>query len=164
MPEATQELEDFAVTYPETEERNGNDNNYDPLPDGLYPLEVQSVRYKAHKRGPMFGIMCKVTEGDFKGRIAWANIIFLPYWQDKDRKKVTPGAGIARSFLKAIGQEYKGEKIRISPKAWSGKTFGAKIKTKNGRNDIMDYYTDDAFKAVVEKATKVEALPESEIF
>lgn len=156
-------LDQFEVSYPSTEENGGN-SKFTPVPEGLYAVEVGDVRFKQHKRGPLFGLRLNIIEGENKGRIVWTNIIFLPYYTDATKKKVTPGAGIARNFLKAIGQQYKGEKLKVNPQAWLGQQLGVRVTVKGDRNDVRNFYNGADYTKAVEKAKNVEALPEEAIF
>ncbi len=163
-------LEDFTVDFPTTEEsyeKGGEKKSWDPLPEGLYKVQVGDVRFKQHARGPMFGLRFNVIdEGEHQNRVVWGNIIFLPYYADAEKKKITPGAGIARSFLKAIGQEYKGENLKVSPGAWKDAVLGIRVTIKDGRNDVKGYFTEEEFaKALAKAGNQVnEELAEEAIF
>jgi hypothetical protein len=116
----------------------------------------------------MFGLFLNITEDPLNEKSVnkklWTNVIFLPYYSDKAKKNITPGAGIARQFLKAIGEQYKGESIKVNPKAWLGKSLGIRVKHDGqGRENVKAFFTADDYRKAVE-APKVEALPEEAIF
>lgn len=160
------ELKPFAMGYPDSEEAKGG-KTFLPIPEGVYWVDVAQVRFKQHARGPMFGIMCKVKEDPLNnkhmGRTVWGNIIFLPYYSDAAKTKVTPGSGIARTFLKAIGENYKGEKINVNPKNWVGKSLGLRIKHNKGKEDVKEFMSVEDYRKSV-SAPAAESLPEESIF
>lgn len=169
MSEEGLSLDGFECDMPDTEETG--DNKYTLLPEDLYTVKVREVRPRKHERGPMYGLWLQVVgDSPFVNRTIWTNIIFLPYYikhdgkleKDKDGKpKVTPGAGIARLFLKAIGQEYKGENLKVTPREWKDKVLVVKVKIKAGRNDIATFIPESEAQAP-KKA--VPAGNEEEIF
>lgn len=157
-------LEEFGVNFPQTEEeqKGGGDKKFPPLPAGLYQLKIEEVRGTKHERGPMFGLMTKVVGGEHDGRIVWGNIIFLPYWANDEKTEITPGAGIARAFLKSVGKDYKGDDLKIQPTSWVGESFGARLRIKGDRNDIIAYFNGEEYQKALTAGT--EALKEEEIF
>lgn len=164
----SEELDSFEVSFPQSEESNSGGKKFETIAEGVYWVEVGEIRYKQHARGPMFGLKLKIKEdpmhSKYIDRLVWSNIIFLPYYSDAAKTKVTPGAGIARTFLKAIGQTYKGEKISVNPKAWVGASLGIRVKHDGtGRENVKNFYAvEDYRKALDTPATA--PLPEEAIF
>lgn len=161
------ELQDFDVSFPVGEESGGK-GDFKPVEPGLYWVNIKDIRPKSHPRGPMFGIMTKVTEdtlhgGKYDNRIIWTNVIFLPYFSDEAKTKVTPGAGIVRKFLKAINQEYKGEHIKVSPKAWLGQSLGVRVTVKNNKENVVEFLNQEEYRKALE-TPKAPELPEEAIF
>lgn len=164
------ELKPFELSYPTSEEVEGGKKTFAPVKEGVYWVEINEVRFKQHARGPMFGLKMLIKEDLMNnsevGRLVWSNIIFLPYYADAAKTKVTPGAGIARNFLKAIGEHYKGEKIAVNPKVWGKRCLGIRVKHDGqGRENVKAFFTtEDYRKALEAPKSSTDPLPEEAIF
>lgn len=98
-----------------------------------YPLETTS------KKGyPQVNFLCEVgDDGEFKGERLFHTVTFLP----KDKA----GAGMAKHFLKVIGQPHENE-AEINAFDWCGAQFQAYViedeyngKKKNKISDVREW-------------------------
>ena len=149
----------FKQDYPETEEEPREQGEWTPIPEGFYVAAVGGVREKDHERGPMFGIKLAISEGEYVKRVVWANVIFLPYFTNG---KPTAGAGIARSFLKAVKQPYKGEGVEVEPKNWKDQTLGIKVTVNGKYNNVVAFYDEVDYEKAQKSEEGDESLPEPE--
>ena len=86
--------------------------DFSPMPEGEYLLRIKGTEEKINKNGdPMVNVTLVVEEGEYKGRKIWHNVSFP--------KKDSPGAGMAKHWLHAIGQPYEG-KVNVDPSEWAG--------------------------------------------
>ena len=154
-------MDGFEIDYPDAEEeRPSGKSTYKPLPTDWYLVSVGLIKPRRHIRGPMFGLQFKVAgNSQYANRWIWGSIIFLPWFLNAEKKDVTSGAGIARAFLKAIGEPYKGENLKINPKNWRGRLLSIKVIEKEGRNNVKSFRNEEEHTGV-SNGTKSRA-PES---
>ena len=105
-------------------------DGYPLLPDGEYDLKIVSVSMgKSKNDDPQAIVDYVVVNGlEYQGRsLKFHRLTFIP--------NDGPGAWIAKSFLKAIGQPYKGKDVILETDAWLGKILHANVGTHeyNGR-------------------------------
>lgn len=154
-------LDSVEVTYPQDEEVS-----YAGVPEGVYWVKIDDVRAgKSSKGYPMFATRLVITEdtmhgGKHENRLVWNRVTFIPYFQP-GTTVVSPGAGIARQFLKAIGHEYKGA-IKVKPASWKGLSLGIRVKYKNNNQSIFAITKDEYTAALQPKSAEV--LSEEAIF
>lgn len=86
--------------------------DFSPIPEGTYTFRIKKTEIRESSKGDkQVNITLVVSEGKYEGRKVFYLITFLP--PDSD------GAGIAKRWLHAIGEEYEGE-ITVNPSQWSG--------------------------------------------
>lgn len=57
-----------------TADGNVERQEYEDLPDDIYEVEVEKMELKESKKGdPMFSVMFRILEGDYKGRCLFMN-------------------------------------------------------------------------------------------
>lgn len=98
------------------------------LPDGTYQLKIVKADLKESKSGnPMVTVDLSVVNSlNHNGaKIMFHNVTIIP----NDEK----GAWIAKLFLKAIGQPYKGN-VTIDTDAWLGKIINAEVGVREYDN------------------------------
>lgn len=103
-------------------------------PTGQHIFEITEIAPKTSKNNdPMIGITCQIAQGVNKGKIIWDNIILSdnpdsPGWKIRWRAKV---------FLKAIGEEHKGDSFAWDSDNWMCKKFLGTVAheiQKEGKN------------------------------
>jgi hypothetical protein len=86
--------------------------DFTPIPAGTYTFRIGDKEVQKSQGGyHQVIVWLIVNEGEHEGRRVRHMVTFLP--QDN------PGAGIAKRWLHAIGEEYEG-KITVNPAVWSG--------------------------------------------
>jgi hypothetical protein len=87
--------------------------DFTPIPEGTYTLRIDKIEgIKQSQKGyPQVVVWLVVDEGEYSGRRIRHMVTFIP--RNKD------GAGIAKRWLHAIGEEYEG-KFMVNPRAWGG--------------------------------------------
>lgn len=99
-------------------------NAQQPFPEGDYHLKIIKADEGTIKSGANAGcakVTCdlEVVGGEYAGRkIGYHTVSFLP--------KTSKGAGMALSFLKAIGEPYEGE-FAWDEGNWIGRVLKAKV-------------------------------------
>jgi hypothetical protein len=86
--------------------------DFKPIPAGTYVFRIGEKKVTETRNGdPLVRVELIVNEGRFEGKKVFHQVAFLP--------KMNDGAGIAKRWLHAIGEEYEG-KITVNPSGWSG--------------------------------------------
>ena len=96
-------------------------DSFTPLPPGAYDLKIVEAEMTTSKNGDPQAIVNFVVVNGLahEGKsVKFHRVTFI----SDDR----PGAGIAKAFLKSIGQPYKGQ-IDVDTDAWVGKVLAADI-------------------------------------
>ena len=96
----------------------------------------------------------EVVGGDEEGRTILNRLSLDDSWK---------GFFATRLFLKAIGEEYKGENFPIDTERWSGKQFYATVVHNPGKNDkVYANIKEYNFVKVVEQFDSSSSKPETE--
>lgn len=109
------------IQYDAGEEEVGD--GFEPIPNGVYDLKIVEAEMGESKKGYPMATVNFVVINDEKyadKSINFHRVVFMP--------NSNPGAWIAKAFLKAIGQPYKGN-IEIDTDAWVGKKVTASVYT-----------------------------------
>lgn len=91
------------------------------IPEGWYNLRIVSAVEKVSKKGdPMVVVDYEIMDGLHAGRlIKFYYVVFF-----KDKK--SPGAGMAKAFLKTIGLANDGA-VQVDPTKWIGRRVVGKV-------------------------------------
>ena len=102
-------------------------DGFQPLTPGEYDLKITEAETGTSKGGipqaTVNFVVVNSMENEGKA-VRFHRVTFIP----SDGK----GAWIAKAFLKAIGQPYKGDKVVVDTAAWIGKIIHASV-------DVEDY-------------------------
>jgi hypothetical protein len=98
------------------------EESFQLLPDGEYDVSIIDVELRETQKGyPMAAVKAQVINNqEFNGKWLFHNVTFMP----EDAK----GAGMAKHFLKSIGQPIDKPGVNIDD--WKGCTFRAKVGTR----------------------------------
>ena len=103
-------------------------------PTGQHIFEITETAPKTSKNNdPMIGVTFKICHGPNKGKIVWDNILL-------SENPESPGWNIrwrAKMFLKAIGEEHKGDSFAWDSDNWLYKKFKGTVAheiQKEGKN------------------------------
>lgn len=112
-----------------------SDSGFEPLPNGDYNFIVAEVKEGVSKKNnyPQVRVVLE-TEHDGVSRKIWHSITFIP--------PTELGAGIAKHWLKCIGQPFEG-KIIVNPQKWIGKRVKCAVglqKNDPRYNEIKTVY------------------------
>jgi len=103
------------------------EQDYTPIPMGEYILEIVTAEEgltKEHGHQKVT-VGYKIAEGPYKDKDV--NYHTITFFSDPTAK----GAGIAKHYLKSIGEPYEG-KIQVSANNWIGKLVRAKVIHEKG--------------------------------
>ena len=122
------------------------DSGFDPLPNGLYLMSIDSIEIKNTKdgQGKYLNVKFKVVSDEYNGRA-----IFCKYNIVNANDKAV---SIAKAELQKLAVACRVEEKRPQIKDYTGKIFCAKLKIGkeyNGsrQNEIDNYLTSDKFSA-----------------
>ena len=98
--------------------------SFELLPKGKYVVRIDQVttvnengvELKTKNGDPMVRLRLVVTEGDYKKRKLWHNVSFIKPVDEKGEPN--PGAGMAKHFLKVIGEGQENEIFEVNTAAW----------------------------------------------
>lgn len=98
------------------------------VPAGRYNLRIVSAEEKVSKKGaPMVVVDYEVMDGPYAGRLV--KFHYVVFFQDK----MSPGAGMSKTFLKTIGLPYEGQ-ITVDPSQWIGRCLVGKVVMEAGQD------------------------------
>ena len=102
-------------------------DDFPTVPDGTYELKITNTESTVSKNSgnPLVIVDTEVIDSLEGNGVRIRHYVTIMPAKDENGKP-TPGAGIAKKFLKSIGEPFEG-KIDIVPSNWKGKKFTAGI-------------------------------------
>ena len=98
-------------------------NKFSPkaVPAGTYNMSIVKATEKLTKKGdPMVVVDYEIVDGDYIGKIIKNHCVV--FFKDKE----SPGAGMAKAFLKTIGLANDGA-VQVDPTKWIGRRVVGKV-------------------------------------
>jgi len=115
------------MTFPHDYTGVSESGDFSPAPDGDYLLRIMGTTVKKSQKGhPQVNVELEITDGKYVGKKLWHTVTFMPAVTNGEP---TPGAGISKHFLHAIGEPYEG-KVMVAPERWYGRKFSAYLETE----------------------------------
>jgi hypothetical protein len=100
------------------------------IPEAKYNLRIVSAVEKTSKKGdPMVAVDYEVMDGPFAGRLLKYH--YVVFFRDKE----VSGAGLAKHYLKVIGQPHE-KKVLVDCREWLGKCLVGKVVHEKNNDGI----------------------------